>query len=225
MAVAASSVESNRSVSTEATAVAKTCNSFWEFERGATGAFGAASPLGFAQQESVAECVEPHRVQQQFGFAHREFRAATADTRTTPCHARTNVSRRTTAAFTGRNNMASFGRTEPTILTHLVRIRSARKQFLYTPSRRKSLEQIFQQHQRAAYTGAAGGIVWLTSKKCRSISRWHSLRTWAASAKHCPTSGVTPFAEANKRFKRKQARCQSPAGQAFQIEITSTEPP
>jgi len=100
-----STVGGDCTVRTEATAVAKACNSFWEFERGKTGTLRLSA--GFAQHAGVAQCLESQPVQQHLGFAPRVFGAPPADIVKTPCHARINPSRKTTAVFTGRNNMAS----------------------------------------------------------------------------------------------------------------------
>jgi hypothetical protein len=88
------------------TDAASACKSFWDVETTRAGATGVEGAFGLTQQAGVEQCLESQRGPQQFILARREFAPVPADAVKTPCQARTNPSRRTTAIFTGRNVIA-----------------------------------------------------------------------------------------------------------------------
>ena len=97
------SAGSDGNVAKKTSDAAKACNSFWEFVRGETGAFGMRLSTGFAQQAGVAQFLESQPVQQHADFALRPLVSAPAETVKTPCQARRKPSQRTIAVFTCRS--------------------------------------------------------------------------------------------------------------------------
>jgi hypothetical protein len=73
-------------------------------EAGATGADGDS---GFTQHAGVAQFLLSHPVQQQLFFAPFVVAPMRADDAKTPCQAKTNPSRSTTAILIGRDVMFS----------------------------------------------------------------------------------------------------------------------
>ncbi len=91
------------SVITEPTDTASAWNSFCEVEGREAGVTGVEGVSRFTQQAGVAQCLLSQPVQQQLRFA----RCAAAPTRPvdakTPCQARTNPSKSTTAILIGND--------------------------------------------------------------------------------------------------------------------------
>ena len=92
--------------SDKTTDAARACKSFCDVEGTEAGATGAKGASGFTQHAGVEQRLESQRGPQQFILARRGFVLVLADAIRTPCQARTNPSRRTTAIFTGRNVIA-----------------------------------------------------------------------------------------------------------------------
>jgi hypothetical protein len=110
--------------SNERNDAANACNSFWDVEATPAGATGAEGAFGLAQHAPVEQWLESQRGPQQLILARRVFALVPADAIKTPCQARTNPSRTTTAIFTGRNVMAcnwSFWIANPYVVCQIPR--------------------------------------------------------------------------------------------------------
>jgi hypothetical protein len=93
------------SASSETTEAASAWNSFCETEGREAGATGAEGAPRFTQHAGVAQCLLSQPVQQQLFFAPCAVVLAVRHDAKTPCHARRNPSRRTTAILIGRDVM------------------------------------------------------------------------------------------------------------------------
>lgn len=93
------------SVIKETSVAASPWNSFCVVEGSEAGAIGADGESGFTQQAGVAQCLLSHPVQQQLFFTLCVVADVCADDAMTPCQARTNPSRSTTAILIGRDVM------------------------------------------------------------------------------------------------------------------------
>lgn len=102
---AGSSSAAREGSASEEIGAASAWTSFCEVEGREAGATGAEGASRFAQQAEVAQCVLSQPVQQQLLRATRARALVRVDAAKTPCHARTNPSRRTTAILIGRNVM------------------------------------------------------------------------------------------------------------------------
>ena len=102
-----SSSEPKDGASTEMRDTESACNSFWELEGRAQGAIGVEGAFGITQQAGVEQCLKSQPLQQQLDSVTPAFGLRPVETEKTPCHARTNPSRRTTADFANRDVMAS----------------------------------------------------------------------------------------------------------------------
>lgn len=89
--------------SNETTDAASAMNSLCEVDGSDAGAIGAEGVLRFTQQAGVEQCVPSQPEQQQPLFAPCALAPLELDAAKTPCQARMNPSRRTTAIFTGRD--------------------------------------------------------------------------------------------------------------------------
>ena len=110
--------------SAETTGAARACNSFWDVEATRAGVTGAEGAFGLTQHAGAEQCLESQRGPQQLILARRASAPVPADAINTPCEARTNPSRRTTAVFVGRNVMAcnwSFWTANPYVPCQILR--------------------------------------------------------------------------------------------------------
>ena len=89
------------------TDAASACNSFSEVEGSEAGVTGAVGVSRFAQQAGVAQCLLSQPVQQQLRLTLCVVAPRRTGDAKTPCHARTNPSRSTTAILNGRDVIIS----------------------------------------------------------------------------------------------------------------------